>query len=109
MDEVHRHWLGILFTAGVKYVAETGQCYWWIDLVASHQGNAKAKAEEFQVWKLQINADKSAVATMTDGNSETPIITQNIEFTDFPDPDGLEMYLVRSPGQPAVLMMPCEY
>ena len=51
---------------------------------------------------------KSAVATMTDGNSDAPIIRQEIEYTDYPEPE-CELWCVRSPGEPAVLMLPSDY
>jgi len=70
-------------TDGTKYLAEKTGCYWLIDIVGSYQGEPKVKAEGFQVWKLKVNDDKSAVVTCEDGNYNE-IIRQDIPFTDFP-------------------------
>jgi hypothetical protein len=64
-------------------LAEECQCYWLIDLVASYQSDSKIMKEEFQVYQLTVNQDKSAVVEITDGNYNI-IQTQDIEFTDFP-------------------------
>lgn len=100
-----------MYTAGVKWMCDRAGAYWLVDLIASHQHDPLARAEEFQVWHLKVSQDRSAMAWMTDGNDETPIIAQKIEWTDYADhgESECELYLVRSPGQPAVLMQPCEY
>lgn len=106
MDEIYRHWLGILYTAGVKAVAETAGAYWLIDAVASYQHDPRVRGEEFQVWTLKVNPDKSATLTMGDGNDGPPRITQVIEYTDYAD-SGCVLYCV-GPA-PMTLMLPCEY
>jgi hypothetical protein len=110
MEDYYRHWLpGHIYTAGIKYTADTGHAYWLIDAIVSHQGNPKARAEEFQVWILRVDLQKhTAILTMTDGNTDKPIIEQAIPYTDYPD-DYFEAYLVRTPGSPAVLMLTTEY
>jgi len=112
MDEVYRHSNRLVFTAGVKHIADTAGAYWLIDLVASYQHMPKVRAEEFQLWELKVNPDNSAVASMTDGNDGTkPIIEQKIPFTDYAKAGESEckLYCVLTPGQPATLMQPCEY
>jgi hypothetical protein len=114
MEEYTKHWTGrLIFTPGVRFLAEQAGAYWLIDAVASYQSRAypKVLAEEFQAWKLWVNPNRSATLTMTDGNTDKPIVTQQIEFTDFADSGETEaqLYCVLSPGQPAVLMLPCEY
>jgi len=80
----YRHPLfGIIYTDGIKFLAEQCQCYWLIDAVASWQTNKKVKEQEFQVYKLKVNEDRSAVLNIEDGNYNI-IATQNFEFTDFP-------------------------
>ena len=78
-----KHPFNIKFTDGVKYLADECQCYWLIDLVASYQFDKKVKREDFQVYKLKVNPDKSAIVEISDGN-ENIIVTQELEFTDFP-------------------------
>jgi hypothetical protein len=85
-EHYYRHLFGIVYTDGVKFLAEECQCYWLIDLVASYQSDSKVKLEEFQVYKLTVNVDHSAVVEITDGNYNI-IQTQDLEFTDFPLPE----------------------
>ena len=82
-ENYYRHLFGIVYTDGIRFLAEECQCYWLIDLVASYQSHDKVKLEEFQVYQLTVNADHSAVVEITDGNYNI-ITTQDIEFTDFP-------------------------
>ncbi|HYH66075.1 MAG TPA: hypothetical protein VD866_15380 [Urbifossiella sp.] len=112
MDDVYRYSKRLIYTEGVRHLAQTAGAVWLITLIDSHQGNPKARAEEFQVWRLVVNvADNTGVVTMTDGNNDTAIITQRIPYTDYAKAgeDQCELYLVQTPGQPSVLMLPCEY
>jgi prepilin-type processing-associated H-X9-DG protein len=82
----YRHGLNrnVLFTDGAKYVADEGQAYWLIDIIALAQLSEKSvAAEEFQVWKLAVRSDQTATLTCEDGNYNV-VYTQELEFTDFP-------------------------
>jgi hypothetical protein len=82
----YRHGLvrSILFTDGAKYVADEGGAYWLLDEIALAQRGEKAvAAEEFQVWTLRVNADRTATLTCEDGNDHT-VFEKAIPFTDFP-------------------------
>ena len=43
----------------------------------------RVAAEEFQVWKLAVNVDDTAVLSCEDGNGHT-VFSKAIPFTDFP-------------------------
>jgi len=58
-------------------------CYWLTDEVASWQLVEKVKQEEFQVFKLKVNEDRSADLIIEDGN-KNQIAKQEIKYTDFP-------------------------
>jgi hypothetical protein len=63
----YRHGLvpSITFTDGAKYVAEAAGAYWLLDEIALAQRFDKwVAAEEFQVWKLQVKADKHGDARL---------------------------------------------
>ena len=63
----YRHGLvrEILFTDGAKYVADPGGAYWLIDEIAIAQRFEKrVAAEEFQVWKLTVNPDRTRKARL---------------------------------------------
>ena len=82
---LYRHALsGCGFTEGVRYVADTASAYWLLDAILSYRFDPTAAREEFQVWTLTTRADHTATLVMTNGNEHRPIVTQHIEFTDFP-------------------------
>ena len=97
-EDYHRHWLGMYYTDGVQYLAEKAGAYWLIDAIASYQPKVAVRQEEFQVWTLRCLDDlfssRSAVLTMDNGNDGPTIITQAIEYTDFPF-DEIRLYLVK--------------
>ena len=82
----YRHGLvrDILFTDGAKYVADQGGGYWLLDEIALAQRSQKrVAAEEFQVWKLAVKPDRTAILACEDGNGRT-VFEKAIEYTDFP-------------------------
>lgn len=44
-QDYHRHFTGLLYTDGIQYLAEHGQCFWLIDLVGSHQHTLREFAQ----------------------------------------------------------------
>lgn len=101
----YRHGINrrVLFTDGAKYVADHAGAYWLLDEIAIIQPHSVCvAAEEFQVWKLTVNADQTAVLTCDDGNGNV-VYTKQIEFTDFP-PDGITLYFTNN-----TILLPREY
>jgi hypothetical protein len=93
-----------LFTDGVKVMAEMCEAFWLIAAVFSWQG--EVKGESFQVWKLRFQDKEKgdeAVLTCDDGNNRE-LARQKIEYTDFPLPEGITLYL-----DGGVLLLPSEY
>ncbi len=76
----HRHPFGpLIFTDGIKFLAETCGAFWLIDVVASHQLAirrvlAKHSLRDFQVWRLILNRAVSGGAEVweVDAWSDTP-------------------------------------
>ena len=59
----------ITCTDGAKYVADTAGAYWLLDEIAIAQKYVKqVAAEEFQVWKLTVKPDSTAILACEDGN-----------------------------------------
>jgi len=88
-ERYYRHPLcrDILFTDGAKYVADEGGAYWLLDEMAFAQRTEKRLARQpFQVWKLVVNSDKTAVITVEDGNYNV-LLTKALDYTDFPAPE----------------------
>ena len=79
-DNYYKYNFGLVITDGVKALAEKFQCFWFVDVIASHQ--PKLRVEEFQVWSLGKNEDSSAIVLCTDGNDRV-LVSQNIPWTDF--------------------------
>ena len=97
------HWTGRLFmTEGVMYLAEAAGAHWLTDVVASYQGKPVRKCEGFQIWELVVK-DHIAVVTCRRDTGEKPVVTQDIEYTDFPL-DSIKLYVVDD-----VLILPGEY
>lgn len=99
-NNVYRHMFSrIVYTDGVKFVAEKAGAYWLIDAIMSHQTNRKAiaAANGFQVWKVTHNKRGSGcVLTMDDGgqgDEAKVLIRQRIPFTDFPKGLDLVFYV----------------
>jgi hypothetical protein len=104
-----KHWLGdIIYTDGVKFLADKGGAYWLIDAIASHQTreNRQANAEWWdgiQFWKLEVHSDHSATLTCVRDTDEEPAVRQEIPYTDFPL-EKITLYLCEK-----TLLLPSEY
>ena len=98
-EQYHQHWMQqIVFTDGVKYMADVGGAFWLIDVIASYR-----RKEHFQIWELKVNPDKSCIVTMKEDTDEPVLVTQEIPFTDFPL-ESIKLYLIDG-----VLLLPSEY
>jgi hypothetical protein len=93
----------VLFTDGAKYVADQAGAYWLLDEIAIIQPHDKrVAADEFQVWKLAVNADQTGVLTCEDGNDNI-VYTKSIEYTDFPI-EGITLWFTNN-----TILLPREY
>ena len=103
-EKLTPHWLHRTYgmSDGAMFLAETAGAHWLNDAITSYQGDRRVREEVFQVWTLTV-ADNRAVLTMTDGDSNTPIVTQRIPFTDFPLPE-IKLYLCNN-----VIYLPSEH
>ena len=82
-EKWYRHFTGMLYTDGIKYLAEQAGAYWLIDAVGSYQ--PVLQDEEFQLWRLEVDLEKSTgVLTMRRDTGLKPLVTQKIPYTDFP-------------------------
>jgi hypothetical protein len=92
----------IIYTDGVKDMAESCGAYWLIDLVISHQLTKTVRIEAFQVWELKRFKGNTFSIVATDGNKKQ-IARQQIRFSDFKY-DVAILWLVNG-----CLMLPNEY
>ena len=99
----YRHALNrsVLFTDGVKYLADQVGAYWLLDEIALAQlGVGAVRAESFQAWTLTVPGSR---ATLTCGNgSGLPVYANDLPFTDFP-PCGVTLWFTDN-----VILLPSE-
>ena len=101
----YRHWAvrSILYTDGVKYVADSAGAYWLLDeIVYSQRVSLALAAAEFQVWKLNVNANRSAILTCKDSKGNV-LFTEPMQYTNFPL-DEFTLYFTD-----LVFLLPSEY
>ncbi len=102
-ENYYRHGSGLLYTDGVKYVAEEGKAYWLIDAIASYQRELKSeRLREFQLWELRVQ-DRQGVLTCKEDSDCPEVVRQEIEFTDFPL-DYIKLYV-----ESGVVLLPSEH
>lgn len=68
-----------VYTDGVRYLIEAADAVWLMQAIFSHR-----RTEEFQVWELEVFADKTAVLTMKEDSNYPNLVSQVIRYTDFP-------------------------
>ena len=65
----------------------TGTEHWLLDEIAfAQRADKRVAAEAFQVWKLSVNADRTATLTCEDGDGNV-VFSKPIAYTDFPIED----------------------
>ena len=105
----------VIYTEGIRYLAEHGKAYWLIDAIASHLASAEfhraaSKDERISLmhfWKLAVKPDQSALLTAIPDSGEPEFIQQTIPFTDFPL-DEIDVWAQRD-SRHWVLLLPSEY
>jgi len=107
----YRHGLmrNVVYTEGVRALAEGAGAYWLIDKVATNQMEPKIAREDFQVWELYHKGNNHWMLMSDDGNGNV-LHSELIEYSDFPLPIGPEpfkLYCVR--GEARTIMLPGEY
>lgn len=102
-ENFYRHNLTrLIYTDGVKDLAERCQAHWLIDLIASHQCENHVRQQPFQVWDLKRVQQDAFTVLCTDGNHNR-VTSQEIPFSDF-EYDLVTIWLVDG-----CLMLPSEY
>jgi hypothetical protein len=98
----------VQMTEGVVFLAEAAGAHWLTDAIASYVHDTRACQEQFQVWRLVMDdSARTGVLTMTNGNSNLAIVTQVLDYTDFPLAE-ITLWLVRE-GTRWIMLLPSEY
>lgn len=82
----------VIYTPGIKHVADVGEAYWLVDAIAIWIGTSyhdkAAEADErlrdMIFWTLTVQADKSALLEGRAESGEDPAYRLVIPYTDFP-------------------------
>jgi hypothetical protein len=87
-ENYYKHFSGrMVYTHGVKAMAQKHSAYWLIDAIASCQGDKRitgnAMLREIQFWTLTVENGRGKLVCVED-RKRPPVITQDIEWTDFP-------------------------
>lgn len=118
-ETFYKHFLkNVSYSEGVRYLAENAKCYWLIDAIASHLvANPKLTKEMrendrlacLSFWHLVPNGE-GAILSCREDRDMTPVITQEIPFTDFPfnEVSNFRLY-VSQHGNGYIIYLPSEY
>jgi hypothetical protein len=94
----------LIYTEGVRFLAQNGRLYWLIDIIASWQLHAlkDPALAEFQLWELRIANDRTAaVICLRDCDDEA--FRQELPFADSAL-DYVKLYV-----EDGMLMLPSEH
>jgi len=88
-EKYHKHLFPgkspILLTDGCDFIREKCKAYWLFDAILSYQCEKILKDVNFQIWELrQQKKDLSWLLTCREDSNQKPLISQEIEFSDFP-------------------------
>ncbi len=71
---------GFVVSDGVKYLADSADCYWLLIILISVQSMKNIRGQEMQVLKFAL---KDKLVRVEDGNGKL-LYKQKISYTDFP-------------------------
>lgn len=113
----YRHPLkrGVIYSEGVKFLADNAGAHWLVDAIASYAGSKVEKTAivndprigELQFWTLTRDADHKATLICWADLDVDPAIWQEIPYTDFPLPTVRIWVAVEGDGRR--LFLPSEY
>ncbi|WP_233215823.1 DUF6876 family protein [Rhodopirellula bahusiensis] len=90
----YRHQLNrsVIYTPGVRHMAEKGAAYWLIDAIVSHFNSPafnRAAARDYRIetmhfWTFEKGHGTTGQLVARADGPEEPFLVQNIDYTDFP-------------------------
>lgn len=83
---------GVIYTPGVRFLAERAGAYWLIDEIAlaiaggdvARAGRSDERVLGLHFWRLEVRSDRSAELTARADSDVPPFLTRCISWTDFP-------------------------
>jgi len=84
----------ILLTDGCDFIRQKCNAFWLFDAILSYQLEKVLRGVNFQLWELQQSKkDMSWLLTCREDSNQKPLISQVIEFSDFPL-EYLKLYVI---------------
>jgi hypothetical protein len=88
-EEYHKHLFPgksqIIITDGCTYIRDECKAYWLFDAILSYQREKVLKGVNFPDCELkQLRKDLTWQLTCREDTGKKPLITQSIEYSDFP-------------------------
>lgn len=88
-EEYHKHLYPgkspLVLTDGCKYIRDELNAYWLFDSILIYQNHKALRDVNFQIWELkQLKKDFTWLLTCREDTGKRPLISQAIEFSDFP-------------------------
>ena len=80
-EKWYKHFTGLVYTDGVKFLAESAVAYWLIDLVGSCQ--PRLGMVPFQIWSIAVHDDRLALVQMIEDTGTPIVVEQRLPYTDF--------------------------
>ena len=75
----------VIITEGVRWLADAAECYWLVDLIASHLPAVQKAGETFAVVMVERTTGSGATFAIVDDIPATTIFAdQKVDYTDFP-------------------------
>lgn len=107
-EEYHKHLFPgkspILLTDGCKYVRDDLESNWLFDAILTYQDHKALRGVNFQIWELKhLLKDFTWLLTCREDTGKKALISQSIEFSDFPI-DNIKIWVVDK-----VAILPSEY
>jgi hypothetical protein len=94
----------ILLTDGCAFIREKCEAFWLFDAILCYQLDKRLKNVPFQIWTLkQSRSDFSWLLGCAPDSGEKPLISQRIEFSDFPL-ESIKIWVIDG-----VALLPSEY
>lgn len=101
----------VIYSEGAVFLAENAKAWWLLEWIASHLISGKEIREGLHFWKLRKDGNGAILECVEDSGCK-PIVSRNIQYTDFPFPRSNEFMLYvgnDGPGTPTKIFLPSEY
>ena len=115
-----RHWMNprIIYSEGMAFVADRAGAHWLLDAITSHlthnpdliaRRQADPDFDRLHFWFLTRHEDGSARLECRSDSDQPAVVTQDIEYTDFPLASFTVYAGTDGPDTPTKLFLPSEY